>query len=66
MKYPNSQKGLFRASVYYRGDEQQQSIGTHLLFLLSFLQRLATKKMVKVRKLRNQKIYFPLKILFTF
>ena len=52
MKYPNSQKGLFRASVYYRGDEQQQSIGTHLLFLLSFLQRLAIKKMVKVRKLR--------------
>ena len=52
MKYPNSQKGLFRASVYYRGGEQQQSIGKHLLFLLYFLQRLAIKKMVKVGKLR--------------
>ena len=41
MKYPNSQKGPFRGSVYYGWGKKQQSIGAHLLFLSSFLQRLA-------------------------
>ena len=35
MKYPNSQKGLFRGSVYYAGGEQQQNIGAYLLLLSS-------------------------------
>ena len=34
MKYRNSKKGLFGASLYYRGGEQQQSIGAHFLFVI--------------------------------